>query len=49
MQLRSILGNFAFSNMNVKEIEAQIQKEFPNKDKEKDLFYYEEVISMITK
>jgi len=29
-QLRSILGNFAFANMNVKEIEEEIKAEFPS-------------------
>ena len=45
-QLRSILGNFAFNNMNVKEIEEELRKDYLSN---KTNFTYEEVISIITK
>ncbi|EGR30461.1 hypothetical protein IMG5_131350 [Ichthyophthirius multifiliis] len=44
-QLRSILGNFAFSNMNVKEIEDQLKKDSQNKQN----FTFEECIKIISK
>ena len=45
-QLRSILGNFAFTKMNGKEIEDEITSSF---DGEKDSFSLSEVIEMVTK
>jgi Ca2+-binding EF-hand superfamily protein len=46
-QLRSILGNFAFANMNVKEIEEEIKSEYPS-NTQKNQFYYDDVITLIT-
>jgi hypothetical protein len=44
--LRSILGNFAFANMNVKEIEEELRTEYaPSKTN----FNFEEVIMIISK
>ena len=45
-QLRSILGNFAFTKMNGKEIEDEITSSF---DGEKDSFSLSEVVDMVTK
>ncbi|KAL4431889.1 hypothetical protein ABPG74_012701 [Tetrahymena malaccensis] len=45
-QLRSILGNFAFTSMNVKEIEEEIRKDYPSN---KTSFSLEEVLSIISK
>ncbi len=44
--MRSILGNFAFANMNVKEIEEELRTEYaPSKTN----FNFEEVIMIISK
>ncbi|EGR34906.1 hypothetical protein IMG5_001350 [Ichthyophthirius multifiliis] len=45
-QLRSILGNFAFTNMTIKEIEEELRNEY---SVSKNNFYLEEVIQIIIK
>lgn len=45
-QLRSILGNFAFTSMNVKEIEEEIRKDYPQA---KTTFSLDEIMSIISK
>lgn len=45
-QLRSILGNFAFTSMNVKEIEEEIRKDYMQN---KMSFSLDEVMSIISK
>lgn len=45
-QLRSILGNFAFTSMNVKEIEEEIRKDY---NQTKTSFNLEEVMNIISK
>ncbi|KRX01927.1 hypothetical protein PPERSA_05766 [Pseudocohnilembus persalinus] len=47
-QLRSILGNFGYTSLNVKEIEEEIKNEYSN-NPSKNSFTLEEVIELITK
>lgn len=46
--MRSILGNFGYTSLNVKEIEEEIKNEYSN-NPSKNSFTLEEVIELITK
>ncbi len=46
-QLRSILGNFGYHNLNAKEIEEELQRE--DYDSSKQSFQFKETVDIISK